>query len=118
MGRWLGWVEQRLTCPDVFDVVDTQMWVLEQVADLVIDLERPFIVKEIGIEPFLSHVDIVLQVTTDDYVICSQVDPSLRTAVTLERVGPPAQASPTRASVRAWATGPGFPPTSLARSHS
>ena len=68
MGRWLGGVEQRLTFPDVFDVVDTQMWVLEQVADLVIDLERPFIVKEIGIEPFLSHVAIVLQVTTDDYV--------------------------------------------------
>ena len=68
MGRWLGGVEQRLTCPDVFDVVDTQKRVLEQVADLVIDLERPFIVKEIGIEPFLSHVAIVLQVTTDDYV--------------------------------------------------
>jgi len=57
-----------------FDVVDTQMWVLERVADLVIDLERPFIVKEIGIEPFLGHVAIVIQVTTDDYVTCPQVD--------------------------------------------
>ena len=43
------------------------MWVLEQVADLVIDLERPLIVKEIGIEPFHSHPNIVLQMTTDDY---------------------------------------------------
>ena len=40
---------------------------LEQVADLVIDLERPVIVKEIGIEPFHSHNHIVLQLTTDDY---------------------------------------------------
>lgn len=56
MGRWLGGVEQRLTGTDVFDVVDTQMWVLEQVADLVIDLERPFTVKEIEIEPFHSHL--------------------------------------------------------------
>jgi hypothetical protein len=78
MGRWLGGVEQRLTCPDVFDVIDAQKWVLEQVADLVIDLERPFIVKEIGIEPFLSHVAIVLQVTTDDYVTCQQDDPRRR----------------------------------------
>jgi hypothetical protein len=40
------------------------MWVLEQVADLVIDLERPFIVKEIGSEPFHSHSTIVI---TNDY---------------------------------------------------
>jgi hypothetical protein len=43
------------------------MWVLEQVADLVIDLERPVIVKEIGIKPFHSHPYSVLQMTTDDY---------------------------------------------------
>ena len=46
------------------------MWVLEQVADLVIDLERPVIVKEMGIEPFHSHPNIVLQLTTDDYGAC------------------------------------------------
>ena len=43
------------------------MWVFEQVADLVIDLERPVIVKEIGIKPFHNHPNIVLQLTTDDY---------------------------------------------------
>lgn len=75
----MAWrVEQRLTCQDVFDVVDTQKWVLEQVADLVIDRERPFIVKEIGIEPSLSHIASVLQVTTDDYVACHQEDPRRR----------------------------------------
>lgn len=46
------------------------MWVLEQVADLVIDLERPVVVKEIGIKPFHSHPNIVLQLTTDDYGSC------------------------------------------------
>jgi hypothetical protein len=46
------------------------MWVLEQVADLVIDLERPVIVEEIGIKPFHSHLNIVLQLTTDDYGSC------------------------------------------------
>ena len=39
----------------------------EEVVDLVIDLERPVIVKEIGIEPFHSHNRIVLQLTTGDY---------------------------------------------------
>jgi hypothetical protein len=51
------------------------MWVLEQVADLVIDLERPVIVKEVGIEPFHSHPNIVLQLTTDDYGSCLLVLP-------------------------------------------
>jgi hypothetical protein len=55
MSRRLGGVEQRLTRRHVFDVVHAQMWVLEQVADLVIDLERPVIFKEIGIEPFHGH---------------------------------------------------------------
>ena len=74
VGRWFGGVEQWLTCPDVFDVVDAQMYVFEQVADLMIDLERPLIVKEIGIEPFHSHAIIVLQMTTDDYGLCLQID--------------------------------------------
>jgi len=46
----LGGKEQRLTGLHVSDVVCAQMWVLEQVADLVIDLERPVLVKEIGID--------------------------------------------------------------------
>jgi len=62
-----GGIEQRLTCPHVSDVVHAQTWVLEQVADLVIDLERPVIVKEIGIKPFHCHPYSVLQMTTDDY---------------------------------------------------
>ena len=74
----LGGIEQRLTCPHVSDVAHAQMWVFEQVADLVIDLEGPFIVEEIGVEPFQSHPTIVLQVTTDDYVLFPQVDPLLR----------------------------------------
>jgi hypothetical protein len=49
--------------------------VLEQVADLVIDLERPVIVKEIEIKPFHSHSIIVLQLTTDDYGPCLLVVP-------------------------------------------
>ena len=70
-----GGIEQRLTCPHVSDVVHAQMWVLEQVADLVIDLERPVIVKEIGIEPFHSHPNVVLQMTTDDYAVRPLVVP-------------------------------------------
>jgi hypothetical protein len=45
------------------------------VADLVIDLERPVIVKEIGIKPFHSHPNIVLQLTTHDYGACLLVVP-------------------------------------------
>lgn len=71
----LGGIEQRLTCPYVSDVVHAQMWVPEQVADLAIDLERPVIVKEIGIKPFHSHPNIVLQLTTDDYGSCLLVVP-------------------------------------------
>jgi hypothetical protein len=71
----LGGTEQRLTCPHVCDVVRAQMWVLEQVADLVIDLERPVVVEEIGIKPFRSHPYIVLQLTTDDYGPCLLVVP-------------------------------------------
>jgi hypothetical protein len=40
----LGGTGQRLTCPHVCDVVHAQMWVLEQVADLVIDLKQAVIV--------------------------------------------------------------------------
>ena len=71
----LGGIEQRLTCPHVSDVAHAQMWVFEQVADLVIDLERRVIVKEIGIKPFHSHPNIVLQLTTDDYGACLLVVP-------------------------------------------
>jgi hypothetical protein len=70
-----GGIEQRLTRPHVSDVVHAQMWVLEQVADLVIDLERPVVVEEIGIKPFHSHPNIVLQLTTDDYGSCLLVIP-------------------------------------------
>ena len=35
------------------------MSVLGQVADLVIDLERPVIVKDIGIRPFHSRPNVV-----------------------------------------------------------
>ena len=71
----LDGIEQRLTCPHVFDVVHAQVWVLEQVADLVIDLERLVIVKKIGIKPFDSHPHIVLQLTTDDYGVRPLVIP-------------------------------------------
>jgi hypothetical protein len=47
------------------------------VADLVIDLERPVIVKEIGIEVFHSHPNFVFQLTTDGYGSCLLVVPSL-----------------------------------------
>jgi hypothetical protein len=75
MSWQLGGIEQRLTCPHICDVEHAQMWVLEQVADLVIDLERPVIVKEIGIEPFHSHPNFVLQLTTDDYGSCLLIVP-------------------------------------------
>jgi hypothetical protein len=64
----------------------TQMWVLEQVADLVIDLERPVIVKEMGIEPFHSHPNIVLQLTTDDYGACLLVVPFVTQARSLSGI--------------------------------
>jgi hypothetical protein len=40
---------------------------LEQVADLVIDLERPSHRQGDRDQPFRSHAIIVLQLTTDDY---------------------------------------------------
>ncbi|MBC7631439.1 hypothetical protein [Aeromicrobium sp.] len=75
MSGRLGGIEERLTCPHVSDVVHAQMWVLEQVADLAIDLKRPVIVKEIEIKPCHSHPVIVLQLTTDDYGSCLLVVP-------------------------------------------
>jgi hypothetical protein len=63
------------------------MWVLEQVADLVIDLERPVIVKEIGVEPSHSHPDIVLQLTTDDYGSCVLVVPIVTRGPSLHEKG-------------------------------
>jgi len=32
MRRWLGRIKQRIADPDLIDVIDTEMWVLEQVA--------------------------------------------------------------------------------------
>lgn len=46
----------------------------------MIDLERPVIVKEIGIKPFHSHPNTVLQMTTDDYGACLLVVPFVKAA--------------------------------------
>jgi hypothetical protein len=51
----------------------------------VIDLERPVIVKEIGIKPFHSHPNVVLQLTTDDYGACLLVVPFVTQSVLRQR---------------------------------
>jgi hypothetical protein len=49
-GRF-GWVEHRVGCPDIADVLDAQAWVLEQVGGLGVDLERVLVIEQIEIEP-------------------------------------------------------------------
>jgi hypothetical protein len=51
VGGRLGRVEQRLTGPDVADVVGTLIWVLEEVNGLLIDLEGPVLGEVVDIEP-------------------------------------------------------------------
>jgi hypothetical protein len=45
MRRWLGRIKQRIADPDLVDVVDSEMWVLEQVSDLVIDFKGVVVIE-------------------------------------------------------------------------
>ena len=46
--RWrLGRVEQRLASPDVIDVIDSEVRMLEQVRGLGVDLERVFLIQQV-----------------------------------------------------------------------
>lgn len=47
----LGGVKQRLACPDICDVLETQAGVLEQMAGLLVDLEGPAGIEVINVEP-------------------------------------------------------------------
>lgn len=65
MRRRLSRIEQRITRPYVIDFLNPQMWMLEQVRCLRVDLERILHVQEVQIETLLaSHVRIVLQTDT------------------------------------------------------
>lgn len=65
VGRWLGGIEQGIAGPDIADVVQTQVGMLEEVAGLPIDFERPVIIEPIDIEPV--HIAIVVQSLTNGY---------------------------------------------------
>ena len=65
VGGWFGRIEERITGPDVADVVKTQPWVFEQVAGLLVDLEGPVLVEVVDTEP--GHDLTVLQAITYDY---------------------------------------------------
>jgi hypothetical protein len=45
MRRWLGRIKQRIVDPDLVDVVDSEMWMLEQVSDLVIDFKGVVVIE-------------------------------------------------------------------------
>jgi hypothetical protein len=63
--RWgLGWIEHRFAGPDIVDIVDPQMRVLEQVRGLGVDLERVFLIEQVELESVTVHLLIVLQMTT------------------------------------------------------
>jgi hypothetical protein len=59
-----GRIEQRVTGPDIIDVVDPQVRVLEQMRGLGVDLERVLLVEHARIEPLFVHTASVLQTTT------------------------------------------------------
>jgi hypothetical protein len=39
MRRWLGRIKRRIADPDLIDVFDAEMWMREQVSNLVIDFK-------------------------------------------------------------------------------
>lgn len=50
MGRWLRGGEERVAGPDIAHVIDTQMWVFEQVRGLRVNLERARFVECVEIK--------------------------------------------------------------------
>ncbi len=56
--RRFGQVEERVGTPDVVNVVDPEVRMLEQVGGLVVDLERVVLVKQVEVEGF-SHIHLV-----------------------------------------------------------
>lgn len=65
MCGWRGWVEQRVTGPHLGDIFKAQSWVFEQVSGLMVNLERPVVLKVIDVESL--HQAVVLQTSTSDY---------------------------------------------------
>jgi len=64
--RWrLGRVKQWVAGPHVINVIDSKVWMLEQVRGLGVDLKRVFLIQWVQIEPLITHVRIVLQTATD-----------------------------------------------------
>jgi hypothetical protein len=60
----LGGIEERVAGPDIIDVVDPQIRVLEKMRRLGIDLERVLFIEHARIEPLFAHPVTVLQATT------------------------------------------------------
>jgi hypothetical protein len=63
MRRRCGWVEERVRTPHLIDVINPKSGVLEEMRNLVIDLERLLIVKQVEIQE-LGHSASVLQANT------------------------------------------------------
>lgn len=57
-------VEERIAGPDVGNVIDSEVGVLEEVGHLLINLERLLIVEQIEIEQVVNHST---ECNTDDY---------------------------------------------------
>ena len=67
MGRRLGGVEERITHPDLRNVLGAQLRVLEQMVHLVIDLDWPLIIEQVQIESLGRHLVSVLHKSTVNY---------------------------------------------------
>ena len=52
--RWRGRIKQRIADPHLVDVLDSEMWVFEQVGDLVIYFKGVVIIECIWVK-WLSH---------------------------------------------------------------
>jgi len=53
--RWLGRIKQRIADPDLVEVVDSEMWMLEQVSDMVIYFKGVVVIECIWVK-WLSHL--------------------------------------------------------------
>ena len=83
VGRWFGGVEQGIAGPDVTDVVQTQVGMLEEMTGLPVNLERPVVIQPIDVEPL--HSNIVLQTLTNDYRRPAEGSPCGRRATCLHQ---------------------------------
>jgi hypothetical protein len=76
------WVEKGVTGPDVVDVVDPEVGMLEQVGCLSVNLELILVAEEIGIKA-LRHLR---HCNTNDYTICPRGGASIASVVSVATV--------------------------------